>query len=928
MSISKRMTAFIAALLVAVLVAPAIAGAATAPAVDVPRDHWAYDAVNLMISKGYMGVYDTGKFVGDDPVSRYLLAFVVAKLLQDVEAGRTALSEEDMRVVRELSTTLREQLAVVISRMGELERLAANASAVAASAQDTTARASLDSAARYMELKAAIEQQRSELDAQLKLNAEASDQKLSALYGDLRNQHADLAGTVSAGTAEMGARVGAVETSLQTGLAAEQEARAQLERDFAASLDGVKATQAGLALELDAVKKDSAAAAAAAQSAAAAQIAVVKADQAAQLGVVKDDIARLTAFDAQASSQLAGLQLKVDELALSIGANRVWAEGAIAAALEAEAKNRTSAISEAVAAERAAWGAAIASEASTRAASDEGLDKRLAALELNLTSTAAAAVAAATAEAANRVEGLDALNKQVAALAAEFEAELAAEAAARAGAVAAERAAWEGAITSEATKRAAEDAGLSERIATLELNLTTATAAAATATKAEATLRAEAVEGLNKRIAEQAAEFSARLATAEATQAEAITGLSQKLDAESAARSGAIAAERAAWEGAIASEAAKRAAGDAGLDQRLAVLELNLTSTASAAVAATTAEAAVRAESLEAVNRRIAELAAEFDAGIEDAVRRSADADAALRADLDRAAQELSLAQAETDQRVAANEAAIAAESEARKREAAAILNELRSAAASMQGDLERKIAEADGAILAAMERELEAERAKLSATQSDVAQLAAAVGALESRASAIQAQLDELAKKQSNDYSQQRQALVDLKASLDLLSKQITDKLAANAAEDARTASKGLENSMAIDQIIAALNETRDVLNDTISSLNSTDADVAALDERLASMERVIQGSVEELEARFADDIIAERWEAEAREIKLQQMIEDLQRRVEQLEAGGKAEAKPAMSTGALLGILGGVGALAAIIAIASGAGGGAPTP
>lgn len=913
MSISKRMTVLIAALLVVALMAPAVAAAAApAPAVDVPRDHWAYDAVNLMISKGYMGVYDTGRFVGDDPVSRYLLAFVVAKLLQDVEAGRTALSEEDMRVVKELSTTLREQLAVVIGRMGELERLAANASAVAASAQDSTARASLESAAKYMDLKLALDKQRAELDQQLKLNAEASDQKLSALYGDLRNQYADLAGTVTASSEEAGARIGAVENSVQSGLAAERDARAQLESNLAVSLDTVKSQQASQALELEAIKSQSVAAQAAAQSAITAQIVAVKADQAAQFEAVSGDIARLTASGAQASSQLAGLQLRMDDLTKSVSANRAWAEAAIAAAREAEESGRTSAIATAIGAEsaaraaaiadeRAAWGAAIASEATRRGADDAGLDQRLAALELKLTSTAQEAEAAATAVAAVRGEGLEALNQRIDGLSAQFRDELARADAANAAAVVdvsrkleAESAERAEAIASEATRREADDADLGRRLAALELDLTSTVQEAAAATASEA---AEGLDAANERIADLSLRLDEESAARVSLQGELLSTESRLRNEVNAAIDAAVAAELAARKQSIDGLALSQA--DA--EQRVAA-ELRQLKNAD-----TAQEAAITAVSKSNASLELS-LAAALQA--EQSARAAADA-------------------READERKEQIAAEIASESSARQREAAAILDELRKTSADLQGDLERKMAEADAAILASMERELESGKARLSSTENDLAQLTEAVRSLESRASAIQAQLDELAKKHGADFTQQRQTLVDLRASLDLLSKQLNDKIAANAAEDARTASRTLEHTMAINKIIDAGNETWAVLEDTIASLDTTDSNVAAIEERLASLERVIQGSVEELKARFADDLTAERWEAEAREIKLQQMIEELQRRVEQLEAGNRASTKPGTSSGAVWGVLGGLAVLAAVVALVATSGaGGSPTP
>ena len=54
--------------------------------------------------------------------------------------------------------------------------------------------------------------------------------------------------------------------------------------------------------------------------------------------------------------------------------------------------------------------------------------------------------------------------------------------------------------------------------------------------------------------------------------------------------------------------------------------------------------------------------------------------------------------------------------------------------------------------------------------------------------------------------------------------------------------------------------------------------AAVEGLNKRLVSIELMLQGSVDELRKRFADDLVAERWEAEAREVKLQSMIEELQ--------------------------------------------------
>jgi len=80
--LSKRFFTAISIVLVVALTA-SVAIAAPAVVTDVPKDHWAYEAVTLLVNKGYMGVYESGQFRGDDNVSRYLLAFVAARLLRD-----------------------------------------------------------------------------------------------------------------------------------------------------------------------------------------------------------------------------------------------------------------------------------------------------------------------------------------------------------------------------------------------------------------------------------------------------------------------------------------------------------------------------------------------------------------------------------------------------------------------------------------------------------------------------------------------------------------------------------------------------------------------------------------------------------------------------------------------------------------------------
>lgn len=108
--------------LVAVSLVLAAAGGAGAEVkvTDVPKDHWAYQAVVSLVEKGYLGLYEGDTFQGQRPADRYTLASVVAKLLAEVERGSTAFSEEDLKALRRLSTEFRTELVALGTRADEL----------------------------------------------------------------------------------------------------------------------------------------------------------------------------------------------------------------------------------------------------------------------------------------------------------------------------------------------------------------------------------------------------------------------------------------------------------------------------------------------------------------------------------------------------------------------------------------------------------------------------------------------------------------------------------------------------------------------------------------------------------------------------------------------------------------------------------------
>lgn len=77
---------------------------------DVPESHWAYQGVKKLVQEGYLAVYEDGTFQGQRPVDRYTLASVVGKMLVEIEKGQLGVTQEDLELLRKLSTEFRDEL--------------------------------------------------------------------------------------------------------------------------------------------------------------------------------------------------------------------------------------------------------------------------------------------------------------------------------------------------------------------------------------------------------------------------------------------------------------------------------------------------------------------------------------------------------------------------------------------------------------------------------------------------------------------------------------------------------------------------------------------------------------------------------------------------------------------------------------------------
>lgn len=88
---------------------------------DVPPDHWAYQAVVSLVNRGFLSTYEDGSFQGTNSVDRYTLAVTVARILDEIEAGRIIGSQSDAELLRELTTEFRAELVQFYADKQRLE---------------------------------------------------------------------------------------------------------------------------------------------------------------------------------------------------------------------------------------------------------------------------------------------------------------------------------------------------------------------------------------------------------------------------------------------------------------------------------------------------------------------------------------------------------------------------------------------------------------------------------------------------------------------------------------------------------------------------------------------------------------------------------------------------------------------------------------
>jgi len=121
----KKITLCALTVILLIMIFTAIPAPAAEPFTDIPRDHWAYDAIEKLIQNGYMDGFADDTFRGRKVVTRYEMALTLAKILtkiEDVETAGGVISPKDAETIKNLANEFREELKSLGIKVNALDQ--------------------------------------------------------------------------------------------------------------------------------------------------------------------------------------------------------------------------------------------------------------------------------------------------------------------------------------------------------------------------------------------------------------------------------------------------------------------------------------------------------------------------------------------------------------------------------------------------------------------------------------------------------------------------------------------------------------------------------------------------------------------------------------------------------------------------------------
>ncbi|PUU87861.1 MAG: S-layer protein [Halanaerobium sp.] len=109
----KKLTITIALILVVALAMPAFGQSFS----DVPSDHWAYNAINKLVAAGIVEGYPDGEYKGSQNMTRYEMAVMVSRALDNIVAEQEMLADEVDAMGEGLTTGQAEDVTAIVKSL-------------------------------------------------------------------------------------------------------------------------------------------------------------------------------------------------------------------------------------------------------------------------------------------------------------------------------------------------------------------------------------------------------------------------------------------------------------------------------------------------------------------------------------------------------------------------------------------------------------------------------------------------------------------------------------------------------------------------------------------------------------------------------------------------------------------------------------------
>lgn len=113
----KKILALVAVVALVAFAAPAFAN--VNPFMDVPMNHWAYDAIGQLAARGVLSGYPDGTYKGNQPTTRYEMASALARALAVVDM--TKASKQDVEMLKKLVVEFKDELDALGVKVDKLD---------------------------------------------------------------------------------------------------------------------------------------------------------------------------------------------------------------------------------------------------------------------------------------------------------------------------------------------------------------------------------------------------------------------------------------------------------------------------------------------------------------------------------------------------------------------------------------------------------------------------------------------------------------------------------------------------------------------------------------------------------------------------------------------------------------------------------------